>query len=236
MNTTADARTTWDGIYAARPAATDPRPNVRLTEAVAELPPGDALELGCGEGGDTLWLARRGWRVTAVDLSAVAVERLNALARSHGLADRVTAEQHDLGASFPEAPEAPDGTEATEAPDGTGGPDGGFDLVTAHYLHTPFDLDRSAVLRRAAHALRPGGRLLVVDHGSTAPWSWNQDPDVRFPSPREVAEGLALDPAGWTVERADAPRRTATGPDGTTAEVTDHVLCVRRVRRTDGHA
>ncbi|MEU0701138.1 SAM-dependent methyltransferase [Streptomyces bacillaris] len=230
MNTTADARTTWDGIYAARPAATDPRPNVRLTEAVAELPPGDALELGCGEGGDTLWLARRGWRVTAVDLSAVAVERLNALARSHGLADRVTAEQHDLGASFPEAPEAP------EAPDGTGGPDGGFDLVTAHYLHTPFDLDRSAVLRRAAHALRPGGRLLVVDHGSTAPWSWNQDPDVRFPSPREVAEGLALDPAGWTVERADAPRRTATGPDGTTAEVTDHVLCVRRVRRTDGHA
>ncbi|WP_432008878.1 class I SAM-dependent methyltransferase [Streptomyces bacillaris] len=233
MNTTADARTTWDGIYAARPAATDPRPNVRLTEAVAELPPGDALELGCGEGGDTLWLARRGWRVTAVDLSAVAVERLNALARSHGLADRVTAEQHDLGASFPEAPEAPEAPKATEAPDGT---DGGFDLVTAHYLHTPFDLDRSAVLRRAAHALRPGGRLLVVDHGSTAPWSWNQDPDVRFPSPREVAEGLALDPAGWTVERADAPRRTATGPDGTTAEVTDHVLCVRRVRRTDGHA
>ncbi|WP_145500646.1 bifunctional 2-polyprenyl-6-hydroxyphenol methylase/3-demethylubiquinol 3-O-methyltransferase UbiG [Streptomyces sp. CFMR 7] len=227
MNTTADARTTWDGIYAARPAATDPRPNVRLTEAVAELPPGDALELGCGEGGDTLWLARRGWRVTAVDLSAVAVERLNALARSHGLADRVTAEQHDLGASFPEASEAPESTDGT---------DGRFDLVTAHYLHTPFDLDRSAVLRRAAHALRSGGRLLVVDHGSTAPWSWNQDPDVRFPSPREVAEGLALDPAGWTVERADAPRRTATGPDGTTAEVTDHVLCVRRVRRTDGRA
>ncbi|RST22042.1 class I SAM-dependent methyltransferase, partial [Streptomyces sp. WAC04770] len=175
MNTTADALTTWDGIYAARPAATDPRPNVRLTEAVAELPPGDALELGSGEGGDTLWLARRGWRVTAVDLSAVAVERLNALARSHGLADRVTAEQHDLGASFPEAPEAPeapDGPEVSEAPEGTGGPGGGFDLVTAHYLHTPFDLDRSAVLRRAAHALRPGGRLLVVDHGSTAPWSW----------------------------------------------------------------
>ncbi|MFF8436504.1 class I SAM-dependent methyltransferase [Streptomyces bacillaris] len=246
MNTTADARTTWDGIYAARPAATDPRPNVRLTETVAELPPGDALELGCGEGGDTLWLARRGWRVTAVDLSAVAVERLNALARSHGLADRVTAEQHDLGASFPEAPEAteaPDGVEASEAPDdtddtestgGTGGPDGGFDLVTAHYLHTPFDLDRSAVLRRAAHTLRPGGRLLVVDHGSTAPWSWNQDPDVRFPSPQEVAEGLALDPADWTVERADAPRRTATGPDGTTAEVTDHVLIV--VRRAAGRA
>ncbi|MFE7484280.1 SAM-dependent methyltransferase [Streptomyces sp. NPDC057552] len=210
MNNTTDAVTSWDGIYAARAAATDPRPNVQLTETVADLPPGEALELGCGEGGDTLWLARRGWRVTAVDLSAVAVERLTALAGSYGLGGRVTAERHDLGTSFPE------------------GPEGGFDLVTAHYLHTPYELDRAAVLRRAAHALRPGGRLLVVDHGSTAPWSWNQDPDIRFPSPREVAEGLALDPADWTVERADAPRRTATGPDGTTAEVTDHVLIVVR--------
>ncbi len=216
--TTDDARTSWDGIYASRPVATDPRPNVRLTETVTGLPPGDALELGCGEGGDTLWLARQGWRVTAVDVSEVAVERLTALARSLGLGDRVTAERHDLGATFPESPE------------GTEGFEGGFDLVTAHYLHTPYDLDRAAVLRRAAHALRPGGRLLVVDHGSTAPWSWNQDPDAYYPSPQEVAEGLALDPATWTIERADAPRRIATGPDGTTAEVTDHVLVI--VRRT----
>ncbi|MFJ5737839.1 SAM-dependent methyltransferase [Streptomyces microflavus] len=208
--TTTDAATSWDGVYAARPAATDPRPNVRLTETVTGLPPGDALELGCGEGGDTLWLARQGWHVTAVDLSAVAVERLTTLARSLGLGDRVTAEQHDLGATFPD------------------GPEHGFDLVTAHYLHTPHELDRAAALRRAAHALRPGGRLLVVDHGSTAPWSWNQDPDAHYPGPQEVAEGIALDPATWTVERAASPRRTATGPDGTTAEVTDHVLVVRR--------
>ncbi|NEE44351.1 methyltransferase domain-containing protein, partial [Streptomyces sp. SID8455] len=96
--TTTDAATSWDGVYAARPAATDPRPNVRLTETVTGLPPGDALELGCGEGGDALWLARQGWHVTAVDLSAVAVERLTTLARSLGLGDRVTAERHDLGA------------------------------------------------------------------------------------------------------------------------------------------
>ncbi|MCU1614889.1 MAG: methyltransferase, partial [Frankiales bacterium] len=94
--------------------------------------------------------------------------------------------------------------------------------------HTSFDLDRAAVLRLAAHALRPGGRLLVVDHGSTAPWSWNQDPDVRYPSPQEVAASIDLDPAIWMVERADAPRRIATGPDGRTAEVTDHVLLIRR--------
>ncbi|MCU1640531.1 MAG: methyltransferase, partial [Nocardia sp.] len=94
--------------------------------------------------------------------------------------------------------------------------------------HTSFDLDRAAVLRLAAHALRPGGRLLVVDHGSTAPWSWNQDPGVRYPSPREVAASIDLDPATWMVERAEAPRRIATGPDGRTAEVTDHVLLIRR--------
>ncbi|AHH95234.1 SAM-dependent methyltransferase [Kutzneria albida] len=206
MNAT-EANTFWDDMYAARPAAPDPQPNARLTETVTGLPPGDALDLGCGGGGDALWLADRGWQVTAADISAVAVERLAALASAHGLGDRVTAVRHDLGGTFPQ---------------------GEFDLICAHYLHTPFDLDRAAVLRSAAHALRPGGRLLVVDHGSTAPWSWNQDPDVRYPHPLEVAADIDLDAARWTVERADTPRRIATGPGGQTAEVTDHVLLIRR--------
>ncbi|SEK68672.1 SAM-dependent methyltransferase [Nonomuraea pusilla] len=206
MSTT-DAVTFWDGVHAARPAAADPRPNARLAETITDLPPGDALDLGCGDGGDALWLARQGWHVTATDISAVAVERLAALARARGLDDRVVAVRHDLRESFPP---------------------GEFDLVSAHYLHTPFDLDRAAVLRSAAHALRPGGRLLVVDHGSSAPWSWNQGPDVRYPGPYEVAAGVGLDPTAWTVERADAPRRVATGPGGRTAEVTDHVLLIRR--------
>nr|WP_042193752.1 class I SAM-dependent methyltransferase [Kibdelosporangium sp. MJ126-NF4]CEL20892.1 Thioredoxin reductase [Kibdelosporangium sp. MJ126-NF4]CTQ98303.1 Thioredoxin reductase (EC 1.8.1.9) [Kibdelosporangium sp. MJ126-NF4] len=206
MSTT-DTTTFWNGVYAARLAATDPRPNDRLTETVTDVPPGDAVDLGCGDGGDALWLASRGWRVIAVDVSSVAVDRLTELARSRGLGEQIVAERHDLRDSFPQ---------------------GEFDLICAHYLHTPFNLDRTAVLRAAAHALRVNGVLLVVDHGSTAPWSWNQDPDVRFPSPQEVAEGIDLDPAKWTVERADAPRRIATGPDGSTAEVTDHVLLVRR--------
>ncbi|PJN38041.1 SAM-dependent methyltransferase [Streptomyces sp. CB02959] len=202
-----DAFSFWDGVYAARPAAGDPRPNARLTETVTGLPPGDALDLGCGDGGDALWLAGQGWHVTAVDISAVAVERLAALARSHDLGDHVVTVRHDVHKSFPPRR---------------------FDLICAHYLHTPFALDRSTVLRSAAHALRPGGRLLVVDHGSTAPWSWNQGPDTRYPSPQEVAAGIELDPGTWTVERADAPRRIATGPGGRTAEVTDHVLLIRR--------
>ncbi|MFI6284559.1 class I SAM-dependent methyltransferase [Streptomyces sp. NPDC051018] len=206
MSTT-DAVAFWDGVYAARPEAVSPQPNVRLTEAVTGLPPGDALDLGCGDGGDALWLARRGWHVTAADISAVAVERLAALARSQGLGERVTAVRHDVHESFPP---------------------GGFDLICAHYLHTPFGLDRAAVLRTAAHALRRGGRLLVADHGSAAPWSWNRDPGVRYPSPREVAADIGLDPATWTIERAGTPRRIATGPGGRTAEVTDHVLHIRR--------
>ncbi|MFF9912386.1 SAM-dependent methyltransferase [Streptomyces sp. NPDC013457] len=207
MNSRIDTVAFWDGVHAARAEAGERRPNARLTETVTGLPPGDALDLGCGAGGDALWLARAGWRVTAVDVSGVAVEQLAAVARSHGLDDRVTPVRADLRRTFPP---------------------GAFDLVCAHYLHTPFDLDRSAVLRSAALALRPGGRLLVVDHGSVAPWSWDQGSGVRPPTPREVAVSIGLAPQTWTVERADAPRRIATGPDGRTAEVTDHVLLVRR--------
>lgn len=115
MSTT-DAVTFWEDVYAGRPAATDPRPNARLTETVTGRLPGDALDLGCGDGGDALWLARHGWHITAVDIAAVAVERLAGLARSRGLGDRIVAERRDLQDSFPQ---------------------GAYDLICAHYLQTP---------------------------------------------------------------------------------------------------
>lgn len=195
----------WDAHHATPRA--DPRANVRLTEVVADLEPGTALDLGSGAGGDTLWLARRGWRVTAADISGVAIARLADQARELGLGDQVTAERHDLAETFPA---------------------GRFDLVSAHYLHTPFALPRPRVLRQAAQALSPGGRLLVVDHGSVAPWSWSQD--ARFPTAREVARSLDLDAGAWTVERADALSRRATGPGGQVADVVDHLLLIRRAR------
>ncbi|MEU6786922.1 class I SAM-dependent methyltransferase [Nonomuraea angiospora] len=205
-HSTDDAELFWERHYRAR-RTWDARVNPLLAETVAPLRPGAALDLGCGAGGDAIWLAQQGWDVTAVDISVTAVEQVRERARELGLADRVSTEQHDLARSFPA---------------------GRFDLVSAQYFHTPFPLLRNQVLRTAAQALGTGGLLLIVDHGSTAPWSWNQDPDLHFPTPTEIAAELDLDPAGWTVLRADMPHRRATGPAGQTATVIDHVLLVQR--------
>ena len=196
----------WEDRYRRHGRRWKGTPNVVLAETVAELAPGRALDLGCGEGGDTAWLAARGWRVTAVDIAPAALELTAEHAAQAGVADRVTTELHDLAAGFPS---------------------GVFELVSAQYLQTPFDLPRSRVLRQAAHALVPGGLLLVVEHGSRHPWS-SIDPDTRFPTPEEIYAELGLDPAGWSPERLDTPRREATGPDGQTAVVTDTVIAVRR--------
>lgn len=197
-----NATSFWDKQYSVPRAS---RVNPVLAEIAADLTPGTALDLGCGPGGDALWLAGRGWQVTAVDISANAVRRLAENAQARGL--QMSVERLDLAEEFPS---------------------GSFDLVSAQYFHTPFALPRAQVMRTAAHALHPDGRLVVVDHGSTAPWSWNQDPDIHYPTPDEVSAELALDPARWQVERADMPRRHAKGPGGQTATVIDNVLVIRR--------
>ena len=200
-----DATAFWEERYRDDGGAGEDRPNVRLPEIVGDRASGTVLDLACGPGGDALWFAEHGWWVTAVDISEVATTRLAARARERGLGDRVHAERHDLAETFPA---------------------GEFDLVSAFYFHTPFELDRARVLRAAAEALRPGGELLVVDHGDVAPWM-SVDPDHRFPTPRDVVDGLALG-SRWSVVMADRQRREATGPDGTVATVTDNVLLIRR--------
>ncbi|RZT84839.1 methyltransferase family protein [Pseudonocardia sediminis] len=205
--TETDPAAFWEEIYRARTTWGE-RANPLLAETAGPLRPGAALDLGCGSGGDTIWLARQGWHVTAVDISATAVDAVRDHATALGVADRVTTERHDLARTFPR---------------------GEFDLVSAQYFHTPFAMPRHRVLRTAAEALRPGGLLLVVDHGSIAPWSWNQDPETHFPTPTEIADEMDLDPARWTVLRADTPSRPATGPGGETATVVDTVLVVQRI-------
>jgi SAM-dependent methyltransferase len=206
MTASGNAEQFWDEHYRSR-RGWGGRANPLLVEIAEPLAPGAALDLGCGPGGDTVWLARRGWRVTAVDIAGTAVDQVRAHTAALGLGDRVVAERHDLSRSFPA---------------------GTFDLISAQYLHTPLPLDRRTALRTAAHLLRPGGLLLIVDHGSTAPWSWNRDPDTHYPTPTEIAAGLDLDPGRWRILRADMPRRTATGPGGRTATVIDNVLLVQR--------
>ncbi|MFE2910999.1 class I SAM-dependent methyltransferase [Kitasatospora indigofera] len=198
----------WEQHYAAMDADWGTRPNVVLTALLADLAPtpGTALDLGCGHGGDALWLAARGWDVTAVDVSRTALDRVAAGAAAAGVTERVHPERHDLAETFPA---------------------GAYDLVTATYFHTPVTISRDGVLRRAARAVAPGGLLIVIEHASTAPWSWQAGQDVEHPAPAEVIASLRLDDT-WHVVRGDAPRRTATGPEGRTATVTDNVIAVRR--------
>jgi len=200
-----DAEAFWEPHYAATRAGSG-SPNAVLVDVVSELAPGRALDLGCGQGGDSLWLASRGWAVTSVDVSSTAVQRVAAHAGEQGLSERVHVERHDLSVTFPA---------------------GTFDLVNAQYFQSPVAMDRAAVLARAAGAVAPGGMLLVVDHASVPPWSW-ADPDSVFPTARQTLGGIGLDLDVWEVAVAEARDRQATGPGDQHATVTDTVLALLR--------
>jgi thioredoxin reductase/SAM-dependent methyltransferase len=200
-----DAEAFWEPHYASNKIGSVV-PNAVLVDVIADQAPGRALDLGCGQGGDVLWLAGRGWEVTGVDVSSTALQRVVDLAADQGLSERVRVQQHDLSATFPP---------------------GTFDLVTASYFHSPVAMDRPAVLARAATAVAPGGILLVVDHASVPPWSW-ADPDSTFPTPQQTLEGFGLDPGEWDVAIAEDRERPATGPGGQHATVTDTVIAVVR--------
>lgn len=196
----------WEAHYAKGPRPWTGRANPILVRWAESLSPGRALDLGCGEGNNPVWLARHGWRATGVDVSATALARAAAHAAEAGLADRVSFQQHDVERTFPA---------------------GQFDLVSALYLESPVAWDRGRALRAAAGAVAPGGLLLIVTHASVAPWSW-ADPGTAFPTPQEELDALGLDLEGWDVEFLGAPERQMTGPGGQVATVTDNVIALRR--------
>lgn len=84
MNDIPTTQKFWNELYEKRDRIWSGRANAPLTDAVASMKPGKALDLGCGEGGDDVWLALQGWQVLATDVSDIAIERSKALAKEHG--------------------------------------------------------------------------------------------------------------------------------------------------------
>jgi len=197
----------WDNRYGSGDRIWSGDPNASLVRETAGLAPGRALDLGCGEGDDAIWLARQGWQVTATDISRVALDRAAGHAADAGVADRIGWQRHDLGASFPA---------------------GTFDLVSAHFLHSPVDLPRNHILRSAAAAVAPGGVLLVVGHAGRPSWVTDLDPAVAFPTSEEVLAGLDLPADGWDVLVDEVHESSLAAPDGSPATRTDTTLKLRR--------
>jgi 2-polyprenyl-3-methyl-5-hydroxy-6-metoxy-1,4-benzoquinol methylase len=193
----------WDERYGSADRIWSGRPNIQFAAQVADLPPGDALDVGSGEGADAIWLASRGWRVTAVDVSAVALDRAARAAAAEGLQSMITWEQRDMLSWDPGQAR--------------------FDLVSAQFMHLPRPA-QDAMHTRLAAAVRPGGTLLIVGHlhdelhAHIAP---------RFRPAEEIA--AALDPAAWQVIVATSIERSGTGPDGEPVLLSDSVLRALRL-------
>ncbi|MER6348104.1 class I SAM-dependent methyltransferase [Streptomyces sp. NPDC001595] len=198
----------WEGFYRDRDRVWSGRPNPLLVREVTELTPGTALDLGCGEGADAVWLATRGWRVTGVDIAATALERAAGHAADADVADRIVWERHELGRTFPE---------------------GSFDLVSAQFLQSPVDLDLHRILGRAAEAVAPGGTLLVALHASWPSWQHEPPFEADFPTVDGLLADLALPAQEWTVDTAETVRRTAVSPDGVEGFRDDNVWRLRRL-------
>ena len=168
----------WEDFYSGERRWSG-KPNASLVEDVADLEPGTALDLGCGEGGDAIWLAAEGWTVTAADISQTALGIAARHAAEAGVT--VTWERHDLAVSLPA---------------------GSFDLVTTSFLHSKVELPRAQILRAGAEAVAPGGTLLIVGH---APSVEHHHEDL--PGPDEVVGELALPENGWQLVTSELRER-----------------------------
>lgn len=194
----------WDERYAnASGLVWSAEPNRFVVESVSGLGPGSALDVAAGEGRNAVWLAGQGWRVNAVDFSAVAVERGRELAAARGVT--VDWRVADVTAYRPVP--------------------GSYDLVLISYLHLPA-ADFAGVLAAARSALRPGGTLVVVGHdlanldaGTGGP----QDPSVLL-TQEAVVDGLA----GLRIGRAETARRPVPTADGGTVDALDTVVVATR--------
>lgn len=194
----------WEERYAGEERIWSGNPNTQLVTEVSEMTPGTALDVGCGEGGDVIWLARRGWRVTGADFAANGLARAARNAAEAGVADRTEWWQVDA---------------RTFAAGGRS-----YDLVTTHFLHPP-DGGMVEVTRRLAGAVAPGGHLLVVGHEPS-------DVFAQLSATHRRAMFLARDllpglPDGFDALVVEQRPRTMTR-DGVALDVADSTLLARR--------
>jgi SAM-dependent methyltransferase len=194
----------WEERYSGEEKVWSGHPNAQLVAEVSGLRPGTALDVGCGEGGDVIWLAGQGWRVTGADFSANGLARAARHAAEAGVAGRVDWWQVDA---------------RTFAADGRS-----YDLVTTHFLHPP-DGGMVDVTTRLSEAVAPGGHLLVVGHAPSEVFT-------HLAASHRRAMFLAEDllpglPAGFEVLVVEQRPRTMTR-DGVTVDVHDSTLFARR--------
>jgi SAM-dependent methyltransferase len=169
--------------------------NTHLTDAAGDLGPGVALDAGCGHGSDTLWLAARGWRVTAVDFSATALAHARSTAEAIrvDVAERVDWVEGDLAIWTPQP--------------------GHYDLVACLYVHVAGSVE--AMVDRMATGVAPGGLLLLVGHRPIDPVTGAATPSAGQVQVSVDEAVAALDPTRWEfVVAEDRPRAMAgTGVD-----------------------
>jgi 2-polyprenyl-3-methyl-5-hydroxy-6-metoxy-1,4-benzoquinol methylase len=194
----------WDKRYCGDGQIWSGTPNAQLVAEVSGLSPGTALDVGCGEGGDVIWLARQGWRVTGADFSANGLARAARHAEEAGVGDRTDWWQVDA---------------RTLMADGRS-----YDLVTTHFLHPP-DGGMVEVTRRLSTAVAPGGHLLVVGHAPSEVFT-------HLTASQRKAMFLAADllpglPDSFDVLVVEQRPRTVTR-DGKTVDIHDSTLLARR--------
>lgn len=205
-------REAWNQRYADAELVWSAEANRFLVEEVVDLPPGRALDLGAGEGRNAIWLAERGWRVTAVDFSNIGLQKARRLAERRGEVNWIEA---DLRSYSP----------AQRA----------FNLVVLVYIHLPGE-ERRALVRRAADAVAAGGTLLVIGHDRSnieEGYGGPQDPTILFSS-----DDIADDLAGieeLRVVRADRVMRPVTTDDGERIAI-DALVRAERRPAYDDHA
>jgi 2-polyprenyl-3-methyl-5-hydroxy-6-metoxy-1,4-benzoquinol methylase len=196
----------WNERYAASPQVWSGSPNAVVVDLASGLEPGRALDVGCGEGADALWLAERGWRVLGVDVSDIAIDRATTEARSRAeLVGSVEFIQGDLLEWSP--------------------PQHAFDLVIALFVHAA-PAEREVIYRRLADSVAPSGTVLIVGHARS-----DATAGVRRPPAELLFEeaDLAAFASGFGEVETSRRAREVPGPDpDTTVTVHDILLVARR--------